>query len=161
MIFTFGNYTLDIDVVKTRRIYRELPTVGQECGCDGCLNFEKAVDGLPEQVRSFFDALGVDLKKIAECYVNYQAVDGGLFYGGFCHICGTLVRGESAWVKTSETHSFYNPDLSYHLNDHFCVSFQKECYLIDQKFEAPILQLEFQAEIPWVLDKENTYPQCT
>lgn len=45
MIFTFGNYTVDIDVEKTREIYRTLPTTGQACGCDGCGNFERGGNG--------------------------------------------------------------------------------------------------------------------
>ena len=157
MIVTVGQYTVDIDVEKTRRAYRALPHITQGCGCDGCLNFEKAVDTLPPQIRGFFDDLGIDMKKITECYVNCKNNDGTLFYGGFCHVCGTLLQGESAWVKVSETHSYYDPNAAYRIDEHVCVSFQKECFLVEQAFEAPILQLEFQANIPWVLDKENTY----
>ena len=157
MIFTFGNYAVDIDVEKTKRIYKKLPLISQGCNCDGCQNFENAVDVLPQEVRSFFDNLGIDLKRIVECYVNCKNEDGTLFYGGFCHVCGTLIQGKSAWVNTSETHSYYDPKFAYHINDSFCVSFQEECFLIEEQFENPMLQIEFEATIPWVLDKENTY----
>lgn len=161
MIFTFGKYTVDIDVEKTREIYRTLPTTGQACGCDGCENFERAVDVLPAEVRSFFEALGVDPKRVTECYVNCRMADDTLYYGGFCHLCGTLVHGESAFVKDSPTSSYYDPDRAYHICKDFCVSFQEECHLLEKVFEAPVLQLDFEAMIPWVLDKENTYPKCT
>ena len=157
MIFTFGNYTVDIDVKKTRQIYKRLPLITQGCNCDGCQNFEKAVDVLPKAVRVFFDDLGIDLKRIVECYVNSKNEDNTLLYGGFCHVCGTLVQGENAWVNISEKHSYYNSDLAYHLDDNFCVSFQDECLMVEDQFEAPILQIEFEASIPWVLNKENTY----
>jgi len=157
MIFTFGNYTVDIDVEKTRQIYQKLPFITQGCDCDGCRNFEKAADILPEAVRDFFDDLGVDLQKIAECYVNCKNEDGTLFYGGFCHVCGTWIQGKSAWVNISETHSYYNTDLTYHLDKNFHISFQEECCMVEAQFDAPILQIEFAANIPWVLDQENTY----
>ena len=157
MIFTFGKFTVNIDVEKTKQIYKKLPLISQGCNCDGCQNFEKAVDLLSQEVRSFFDNCGIDLKRIVECYVNCKNDDGSLLYGGFCHLCGTLVQGESAWVKISETHSYYNFDLAYHLDDSFCVSFQEECHLVEEQFEAPMLQIEFVANIPWVLNKENTY----
>ena len=157
MIFTFGNYTVDIDVEKTKQTYKKLPLLSQGCNCDGCLNFEKAADVLPETVRAFFHNLGIDLKRIVECYVNCKTMDGNLFYGGFCHVCGTLIEGKSAWVNISDTHTYYDPNIAYRLNDNFSISFQEECLMIEEQFEAPILQIEFEANIPWVLDKENTY----
>ncbi len=157
MIFIFGNYTVDIDVEKTRQIYTLLPPITQGCNCDGCQNFEKAVDVLPNAARAFFDDLGIDLKKIAECYVNCKNEDGTLLYGGFCHVCGTLIEGENAWVSISETHSYYNTNLAYPLSDNFRISFQENCFMIEKQFKAPILQIEFEATIPWVLNKENTY----
>ncbi len=42
MIFTFDNYTIDVDVEKTRKIYQELPLITHGCNCDGCQNLEKA-----------------------------------------------------------------------------------------------------------------------
>ena len=157
MLFTFGNYTVDIDVEKTKQAYDKLSLISQRCSCDGCQNFERSVDSLPSSVRSFFDTMGIDLKKIVECYVNCKNEDGTLFYGGFCHVCGTMIQGKSAWVKTSETQSYYHPDLAHPLHDHFYVSFQEECFIVEEPFEGPLLQIEFQATIPWVLDKENTY----
>ena len=157
MIFTFGNYKVDVDVEKTRQIYQQLPWITRGCNCGGCLNFEKAVDSFPEAVHTFFNDLGIDLKKIVCCYVNCKNEDGSLLYGGFCHVCGTLIRGESAWVNISETLSHYNTDLTYRLDDNFCVSFQEECFMIEEQFEAPILQIEFEATVPWILNTENTY----
>ena len=134
MIFPFGNYTVEIDVEKTRRTYQRLPLITQRCSCDGCRNFEKAVDGLPEAVRTFFDDLGIDLKRIVECYVNCKNDDGTLLYGGFCHVCGKLLEGKSAWVSVSETHSYYNTALAYQqfslqvlgfvYETHLCITFR-------------------------------------
>lgn len=65
MIFQFGEYKIDVDVEKTRQFYDRAKTVSEGCQCDGCLNFERAVDKLPQNIRDFFSALGVDMKKSA------------------------------------------------------------------------------------------------
>ena len=93
MIFQFGEYKIDVDVEKTRQFYDRAKTVSEGCQCDGCLNFERAVDKLPQNIRDFFSALGVDMKKICECYVYCAKDENTLYYGGFCHICGTLLSG--------------------------------------------------------------------
>lgn len=65
MIFQFGEYKIDVDVENTRQFYDRAKTVSEGCQCDGCLNFERAVDKLPQNIRDFFSALGVDMKKSA------------------------------------------------------------------------------------------------
>ncbi len=157
MIFTFGDYVVDVDVEKTKQIYSTLPLLTQGCNCDGCLNFEAAINFLPECIRTFFDNLGIDPQKITECCVNCKNEDKNLSYWGFCHLCGSLIQGKNAWVKTSKNHSYYNRDLTYQVNDNWFVSFQKECSLVEKEFKGPVLQMEFEATIPWVLDRENLY----
>ena len=103
MIFQFGEYKIDVDVEKTRQFYDRAKTVSEGCQCDGCLNFERAVDKLPQNIRDFFSALGVDMKKICECYVYCAKDENTLYYGGFCHICGTLLSGKSAWKPSSDS----------------------------------------------------------
>ena len=57
---------------------------------------------MPDEVFCFFHSLGIDMKKITEIYVNRANPDGTLLYGGFCHLCGTMPEGKSAWVETQE-----------------------------------------------------------
>ena len=48
---------------------------------------------------------------LCECHVNAAADDGTVFYGGFYHLCGTLLDGEllsNGWVKFS-----YNGQTAY------------------------------------------------
>ena len=40
--------------------------------------------------------------------------------------------------------------------DHF-VYFTKECALVEKELPTPIIQLEIQGDIPWVLDEPNPY----
>ena len=86
MIFQFGEYKIDVDVEKTRQFYDRAKTVSEGCQCDGCLNFERAVDKLPQNIRDFFSALGVDMKKICECYVYCAKDENTLYYGALPHL---------------------------------------------------------------------------
>lgn len=157
MLVAFGNYTIDVDVRKTREFYLTAERVTEKCDCDGCLNYEKAANVLPESIKAFFDNLGIDMKKVCECYVNGINKDGTLSYGGFYHICGCLISGESAWRRITETHSFCNDEAMFAITDCFRVSVQNDVHLLEDNFPLPVIQLEFSADIPWVLDKKNSY----
>lgn len=154
MVVAFGTYTIDADVERTREFYRTAASVTEGCQCDGCRNYEKAVDVLPASIRAFFDRLGVDMKKVCECYVNAANKDGTLLYGGFYHICGSLLTGESAWQSISEAHAFWNDEAAFAVTDSFRVSVHNGIDLLEDGFPLPVVQLEFSADIPWVLDEE-------
>ncbi len=157
MQFTFGPYQLAIDTEKTRQFYQHALPVSKGCSCDGCLNFEQAVPLLPPSVRSFFSGLGIEMQNVCECYVNRKTPGGALLYGGFYHLCGTLLAGESAWTHTSAHTSHWDNDAAFSITPDFHVSFQTELALLEPDFPLPAVQLEFSASIPWVLHHCNPY----
>jgi hypothetical protein len=157
MIFQFGSYKIDVDVDRTRQFYETASFVSENCSCSGCRNYEKAVQGLPALITDFFADLGVDMRRVCEVYVNYANPDGSLFYGGFYHLCGTLLSGKSAWLPTTPTSSYWEADMTFPVTENFRVSFQEECHLLETDFPLPALQLELSANIPWVLAEENTW----
>ncbi len=158
----FGQFYLDIDVNKTREFYKKMEYVSHGCSCSGCRNFEQAVDTLSNEIIYFFESIGIDMKKITEVYVNTVNSDGSLLYGGFYHLCGTILSGESAWIElpTSKSKSriFHWDHLrTYPVSKNFYISFQKDCALVEDGFPMPVLQLEIEAVIPWVLEEPNIY----
>ncbi len=161
MYIRLGKFQLQTDPEKTRKFYKKMKYVTDGCGCAGCRNFEKAVDYMPDEVFCFFHSLGIDMKKITEIYVNRANPDGTLLYGGFCHLCGTMPEGKSAWVETQETSDsktfVWQKANTYEISDDFRVSFQEECALVEKGFPRPVLQMEIEAAIPWVLEEENPY----
>lgn len=157
MIVEFGQYKVDVDIEKTKKFYDNAELVSQTCSCDGCLNFEKAVSTLPKSVIEFFANIGIDMRKVCECYVNCTVYDNMLSYGGFYHICGTLLSGESAWKKTSDRQAYWNDEATFSVSPDFHISFQKDISLLEKDFPLPVVQLEFSANIPWVLRKKNPY----
>lgn len=165
MIFQFGKFRVDIDVERTREFYKKLENLSEGCNCTDCRNYEKAMEYVPDKVVHFFDAIGINIKKPAEVYTNITNPDNTVFYGGFYHLCGELLAGDSAWVGESSkeeqdlTVSHWEQANTYPVTRDFYVSFQKECALVEEGFPAPVLQLEIAANIPWVLEEENTCPK--
>lgn len=157
MLFEIGQYRLDIDVAKTKQFYKTADVVSKSCSCDGCLNFEKAVSKLPPVIISFFTKLGIDMRKVCECYVNFSDDDGTLLYGGFYHVCGILLDGKSAWKKMNKNTFYWDKKAAFSVSSDFFISFQKDIALLEKEFPLPVIQLEFFARLPWVLEKENPY----
>ena len=157
MVMEFGQYKIDVHIKRTREFYERAEPVSKGCSCDGCLNFEKAVGRLPLAVTTFFTNLGIDLRKVCECYVNCTNDDETVLYGGFLHICGTLLHGDSAWKEVDEGVSHWEEDAAFCGSPYFHISFQETLSLLEEDFPLPVIQLDFTANIPWVLDKENTY----
>lgn len=151
-VFNYGQYEVDIDVERTRLFYDKARLVSSGCACSGCRNFEKAVNNLPSEVADAFEQMGIDMRKVCECYtIVYE--DGKVLYGGFFHVCGRMLRGESAWEKKTDSHNAWNDDAAFALTDDFRISFQKELCLLETDFPLPALQIEFLAWIPWSLDE--------
>lgn len=149
MVFDFDPYRVDIDVERTRRFYETAPCISQSCTCDGCRNFETAVDLLPSAVTSFFSSLGVDLKRVREVYTLYGIERDTVYYGGFCHLCGTLLAGEECSKEESIPNFPVTSDLQ--------IFFRADCQLPEEDLPEPSLQLEFFLHVPWVLAEENSY----
>ena len=151
MVFEFGPYTVDIDIPKTRLFYEKYGLAGGGCDCVGCRNFAKAVDALPLPVHSFFTQLGIDIQKPCECYVHYTNEDGTLLYGGFYHVCGTLLNEGAKGRECIGQKDYFSisPDFEICFTDSVC--------LLEENFPAPVIQLEISANIPWVLQEENSY----
>lgn len=162
MIVQFGQFKAEIDVDKTQEFYKKMECVSKGCDCAGCRNYESAIDFLPDEVTHFFYSIGIDMKKISEVYVNTTNPDGTVFYGGFYHLCGKLLEGKSAWVeqwieKDTVRVDRWEHSKTYSVSKDFYISFQEDCSLVETGFPAPVLQLEIEANIPWVLKEKNTY----
>lgn len=154
MVFEFGPYKVNVDVERTRAFYETAQRIDQQCRCDGCRNYVKAAAILPEAVLSFFSSLGADPVKAAEVYVNDPDHNGLALYGGFYHLCGTVLSGVSAFRPAGGGCRCWDRELTFHVTETFCVSFEESCDLLEDGFPQPAIQMEIDAEIPWVLEKD-------
>ena len=84
MIFRFLNYVLDIDVERTRAFYSrtDILTIGEQCECINCQNFDKAILTVPDSVLDFLRSLGIDPQKLIEVFNIFGSAEkeGAIWY---------------------------------------------------------------------------------
>ena len=149
--FMFGHYRLSVDVEATRAYYAAHPESWITCECEGCRNFAAALGTLPRAEVDFFKAMGLDPAKPAElCY--YQGTEQDLSGGGWYHLAGTVLEGSS---QSGECEVF--PAGWYDLAEGFSVGFKNSCDLLPDDFPRPCFQMEFNHQMPWVLEVPNPY----
>lgn len=155
MFFKSGVYQLDIDIDRTRHFYENDDY--EICTCAGCRNFSKAYRFLPEAVQQFFRQFGADIGKPAEI-TAYDSSDGNLtYYDGFYHICGTILAGKDPYLQVGERAFQLDERYVLKLTDDFSVFFTEKCALVDHDFPSPVIQMEIQGNIPWMLEEPNPY----
>jgi hypothetical protein len=152
--FTFGDYIIDVDVQKTRELYRNFKSVSEQCKCDYCANYQKAVTGLPEKVHAFFEALGIDLGRITESVACYRTPGDRVHYGGICHVCGKVVKGKSLTVNQDGQYVVMRQEDAYCVEQDCDVWFSHDCVMVEKAFDAPVMQIDFGVKLPWLLDKK-------
>lgn len=156
----FGCCRLLADAEATRAYYGAHPLPWLGCGCDGCRNFERAVKLLPPAVRALFSRLGLDPEKPGEIYVLYQTEDGQCLYGGFYHLRGRLLAGESPWPVVEQRPQGRTARLEEERMEEIgglSFGFSEDCSLLPEDFPRPCLQMEVLLRLPWVLEEPNPY----
>ncbi|KIL35035.1 hypothetical protein SD71_15335 [Cohnella kolymensis] len=145
MEIRLNDWILEVDFDRTSKFYNDMDDEIQ-CDCLSCQNYRlylKKNNG----VRSFFQQLGIDPFKDGD-YTSYGVPENGrLLYLGVYHIVGVIVSG-----PTVITDMWSNVNLTK--VEDFNIGFSYELRCVDPDFPEPIIQLEFEANLPWLLDKE-------
>ena len=157
---TIQRWQLEHDAQATREVFAQLP-VGSGCDCQECRNFFAAIDrAFPPEFHRIAEQLGIELTKPAEL-AHYGREDGGvLIVGGWFHFIGRIITGADAMREDSSgTGHFYLE----HLTPEFSLGFSSHLALVAEPFRSqPVVQLEFETRVPWVLAEvyapdERTY----
>ena len=155
MHFQTEIYQLEIDAERTAKFYREAGF--NTCDCDECRNFALAVAHLPEHVVTFLRQFGIDPAKPAEMSGLYAPSDDTIFYNGFYHICGTIVKGTNAYIQVGEKSFELDPQYTIELDRENIVYFTPDIHLLEDDFPTPAFQMECCFILPWLLSKPNPY----
>lgn len=162
MLFSFGDYELDIDVERTRQFYQTSAQMLTEgCDCAGCRNFRAAYPQLPDPVKTFLEMLGADIVMAPEMAVyNGDRNKGTLFYNGFLHLCGTIRKDGAVRTREAPNRVHIEKESWYTVAEGCSVMFTGDCALLEKDFPTPVIQMEICLDAPWVLEGE-TYEYWT
>lgn len=137
-----ANWLLELDSNQTQKFYAKGVDI---CNCAYCSNFTASAGRMSSKFIALLAALGIDPKMPAELSEFPSNEEGLHTYLGFYHFTGTIIEGElttsSTW-KESNTLKL----------DNFTIGFSTELMFVPEDFPAPVLQLEFEVDLPWVLE---------
>jgi hypothetical protein len=145
---TVARWLIEHEPEVTRRCFARLPA-GTGCTCNQCRNFDAAADRtFPAEFVALADALGVNPAKPAEL-CHWRREPSGLYLtGGWFHLVGSIVAGEDVIHDVNGTGTFRFEELAPGME----VGFTARLALVPKVFAGhPVVQLEFQTRVPWVL----------
>ncbi|WP_422659958.1 hypothetical protein ACK8P5_05410 [Paenibacillus sp. EC2-1] len=142
-----------IDVEGTKAFYHAYHQITQGCDCIYCKNYVIATELLPNAVKVFYQSLGIDPTKEGEVSEYCKNEDGSHLYGGFYHVKGRIISGPDCWIKTSEKVSHLETNNLVEISG-IKFGFTHGVSLLLDGFPNPAVQLEFEGNIPWVLEEK-------
>lgn len=131
----FENCRIQVDVAATRSYYDAHGEIAGGCDCAYCRNFAAAAETVSPRLRTFLDALGLDLRKPREVMELGPGTGNRRLYEAFYHLVGKLETGGPARVEIGEDHA----------------GFYEDCDLLPPNFPQPCFQMNVALELPWLL----------
>jgi hypothetical protein len=137
-------WVLEVDLNKTKEFYSKDIEL---CHCLYCENYMEACKHIDPSIMEVFTVSGINPSKPSHLSEFGEMEDGLRLYIGSYHIVGKLVEGEyctdSEWNDTNTTKI-----------ENFTFGFKKELMFVHDELLRPILQLDFEARIPWALNEK-------
>lgn len=148
----YKNWEFEVDKELTSQTYQSVMGSGADtCTCDNCKNYVAYREKVfPDEIKKLFIDLGVDFRKEVEI-TSYEILPNGLHHiGGWFHFKGRVVTGKDYRVPLpSGGHTF---DLTK-INDDFSIGFAEGNDLTYFEDKTGLVQIEFDTNIPWVIEK--------
>ncbi len=138
-------WLLEVDVNKTKEFYSKNIEL---CNCLYCENYMEACKHIDPAIIKLFTMLGINTFQPSHLSEFGEIQDGLRLYIGSYHIVGKLVEGEYC------TDADWN-DTNTAKIENFTFGLGKELMFVHDELLRPVLQLEFEARIPWVLSKKT------
>ena len=151
-ILKFKDWTFEVDKELTEKTYNNTPNGGADtCVCNDCKNYVAYREKVfPKEILAFFNEVGIDFRKEVEI-TTWQVRSNGLYHiGGWFHFKGILLTGKNYRVPFSPTG--YTYDLTF-IADNFSIGFAPGNDLTFFEENNGLVQVEFDTNIPWVINK--------
>jgi hypothetical protein len=152
MTIKYRNWELIVDRELTQLTYDKVSNGSAEsCNCNDCKNFTNYRESVyPDEIKQLFLDLGIDYKKESEVS-HFARLDSGLhFYSGWFHFKGQFIGKDCAIPIQGGS---YRTDL-YKVSDSFSFGFRSDNALTFFDDKENLVQIEFEAKIPWTIEKE-------
>lgn len=104
--FILNRQIVNVDVQKTKELYKELPLISDKahCGCSDCTHYAKAIVHTSPAIQQFFEQFGVDPRKEAEVWRACENADGTYYYVADYHFIGEIPNvKELDWIEIEGT----------------------------------------------------------
>ncbi|WIV12857.1 hypothetical protein [Proteiniborus sp. MB09-C3] len=140
------NWVFKIDPEKTKEYYDNI-SVEEGCNCAYCRNYIKACETFSKEVSNFYKMLGIDLQKEGE-FMEFETDTDEHLYMGFYHLVGEIVkRPSNKKEKWDELNTIKVDNVDF--------TFSEDLDLVPENFPRPVIQLEFEVMLPWLLDEKS------
>lgn len=148
----FKDWILIVDEELTKSTYKKVETgSANSCACNECKNYSTYRESaFPEEIKNLFLEIGIDLTKESEITKYCKQKNGLHFYGGWFHYKGEFI-GKNCEVKLNE--KSFTFELTK-ISDSFSIGFRLSSDLTFFEDKNNLVQIEFETEIPWVIEKE-------
>jgi len=140
------DWILKVDDVKTKEYYDGI-TVEEGCNCDYCKNYIKNCENFSQEVLNFYKMLGIDPQKEGEFMEYYKPATNEHLYMGFYHLVGEIVQKPRDGIGKWD-------DLNIIKVDNVKFTFTDALDLVPKNFPKPVIQLEFEVMLPWLLEEK-------
>lgn len=145
------DWVLQIDTERTVEVYSKRPSLTDKCNCLGCRNYMAAISQLPPRAQETFALLGIDPSKAGEVYPVEVNADGTHLYNGRYFFVGQILvspetTGHFSHIGSQITMSKLSSD--------FSIGLTANALYPPKSFPQPLLQLEFNCHVPWVIAEQ-------
>jgi hypothetical protein len=145
--FKFEEYTLRVDVEKTREANQKVPLSNEQCTCDHCENFSLAASNANMEFVDLLTSLGLEIRRTSEVYTS-GFKNNMYHYHGFYHLVGTLETKD----RIQSNDDFDTLEIrSIQISKDSSIYFREDCSLVPENFPEPYFQMEFSILLPRVL----------
>ena len=153
-----GPWEIEYDREATRAAYAAMSSDGY-CDCKSCRNYLANTRAFPEEVRQFFDSLGIDPAKPYEMSsaVPPPPCDEPLYYEPVWYHCvGHVISGP----PDNCSFIILNTETAHVVYKDFSVAFMPKCTWPPEMIpEEQALELVISIVLPWALDEPYEYSQ--
>jgi len=147
---TLEGWQIRYDAEATRRAYLARgPGYPEVCGCLDCRNYAAARDTTYRGATlELLERFGIDPSREAEVFATGQVESGLYVYEGWFHFAGVVDVASDPFTTRDPDHGTL-----------FGLFFTAGGALMPETFNGlDVVQLDFRAEVPWVLDVPREHP---